>query len=167
MVDKRFDDLPVDPDIGDIRTPASLRELLRGRWDVLAVIAAGGAVGGGLRWLVGQALPTGSGGFPWSTVVENVSGCLLLGALMVLVIEVWHPRRYARPFWGIGVLGGYTTFSAYTAETLGLLREGAPGLGMAYLFGTLAAGLVAVWAGMLGMRALTIGRAGDRPRGTA
>ncbi len=123
------------------------REVAR-RWDIALVVAAGGAVGGGARYLVNEAWPTGPDQFPWQTFVENVSGCLLLGALMVLLLDVWRPTRYGRPFLGVGVLGGFTTFSTYTAETDALLRHGQVPLALSYFFGSLAAGLLATWLGL-------------------
>jgi CrcB protein len=148
-----FDDLPVDPETpGPLAPRATLASLVAGRWDVLAVIAAGGAIGGGLRWLLNSALPHQPDQFPWSTFVENVSGCLAIGVLVTFVVEVWAPSRYVRPFWGVGVLGGYTTFSAYTTETTGLLREGASATALVYLFGSVAAGLLATVAGMWAAR---------------
>lgn len=137
--------LPVDSDTGDVigREPV---------WDLVAVIAAGGAVGGGARYLVSHAIP--HHGFPWATLTENVLGCLLLGVLMVLLLEVWRPRRYARPFLGVGVLGGFTTFSAYTVETHGLLAAGRGPAAMAYMFGSVAAGLLATWVGIAVTRRL-------------
>lgn len=86
--------------------------------------------------------------FPWSTLAANVTGCLLLGVLMVLLLDVWRPGRYLRPFLAVGVLGGFTTFSAYTAETLALLQEGRAPAALAYMFGSVLAGLLATWAGM-------------------
>jgi fluoride exporter len=118
------------------------------RWDILAVIAAGGALGSLARWGLAAALPHRPGAFPWATFLENVSGCLLIGALMVLLAEVWPPSRYLRPFLGIGVLGGYTTFSSYALDTRNLLVTGHAGPAAAYLLGSLAAGLAAVWAGV-------------------
>lgn len=131
--------LPVDSDTGDLigREPV---------WDLLLVIAVGGAVGGGARYLTGAVI--GHERFPWNTFVENVVGCALLGVLMVLVLEVWQPHRYARPFLGVGVLGGYTTFSAYAVETHGLLTQGRGPAALAYLFGSVAAGLCATWVGI-------------------
>jgi fluoride exporter len=167
-MDHSFDDLPVDPDVlvdahaplvAGPPHPATVRELLHGRGDVLTVIALGGAVGGGARWLLGQALPHGATGFPWSTFLANVSGCLLLGVLMVLVIEVWGPTRLVRPFWGVGVLGGYTTYSAFTAEAVGLMRAGVAPMGLLYLFGSVAAGVLATWVGLVAVRGLVV-----RPR---
>jgi CrcB protein len=115
---------------------------------VALVIAAGGAVGGGARWLVNQAVPTSPSGFPWSTFAENVTGCFLLAVVMVFLLDVWPPHRYARPFIGIGVLGGYTTFSTYTSDTRVLLDSGQALLALAYLFGSVAVGLLSVVAGL-------------------
>ncbi len=140
-------DLPIDPDL-----PAAMDAHNRAgrhpRWDVALVIAAGGAIGGALRYLLNLAIPHGADGFPWATFLENVSGCLVLGALMVFLLDVWSPHRYARPFLGIGVLGGFTTFSAYTVETAALLRSGHAPTAFAYLLGSVIVGLLATWAGI-------------------
>jgi CrcB protein len=81
--------------------------------------------------------------------VENVVGCLLLAALLVVLLEVTRPHRYLRPFLGVGVLGGFTTFSAYTQDARALLLAGEGGLAGLYLGGTLLAGLLATWAGLV------------------
>lgn len=137
----RDDDLPVDPDLPP-KVPHPRR------WDIALVIAAGGALGGAARYLLNQAVPHSAGGFPWSTFWENVTGCFILAVLMVFLIDVWRPMRYARPFLGIGVMGGFTTFSTYSVDIRGLLVAGEGPLALAYLFGTLAAGLSATWAGL-------------------
>jgi CrcB protein len=131
-----------------------LRRVVGRRGDILAVIAAGGAAGSLARWGLTQLLPHPVGTFPWATFTANVSGCLLLGVLMVFVIEVWPPSRYVRPFLGVGVLGGYTTFSTYMLDTRALLVSGRAGLAGEYVFATLAAGLAAVWVGVTGARLL-------------
>lgn len=114
---------------------------------MLAVIALGGGLGSLARYGLAQLWSTPAGGFPWATFVTNVLGSLALGALMVFVLEVWPPARYRRPFLGVGVLGGFTTFSTYMAETRGLLAGHHPALAFGYLLGSLATGLAAVWAG--------------------
>lgn len=112
---------------------------------ILGAIALGGALGASARYGITTALPHGPGDFPLSTFLIDVSGCLLIGALVVLITEVLgRPHRLARPFFGVGLLGGYTTFSAYTWEALTLIEAGAVPVALAYLFGTLLAALVAV-----------------------
>lgn len=115
--------------------------------DVLAVIAAGGVVGSLARWGIASALPHHGTAYPWATFLENVTGCLLLGVLMWFVVEVWIVGRYVRPFLGVGVLGGFTTFSTFSVETTGLLRDGAVGTAALYVVGSVLAGLLAVRLG--------------------
>lgn len=126
--------------------------MLREHGDLLAPIAAGGALGSLARWGLAVALPTGDGaGLPWATLIANVSGSLLLGLLMAFVLGPWSRTRYLRPFLGVGVLGGYTTFSTYELETY-VLGGDAPALALLYLFVSVVAGIGAAWLG------LTIGR---------
>jgi fluoride exporter len=116
-------------------------------WAVLAAISAGGGLGSLARYAIGYAWPAPPAGFPWATFTANVTGCLLIGVLMVLITEVWGGHRLVRPFLGVGVLGGYTTFSAYAVDATRLIGLGAAGTALAYLAGTLSAALLAVFAG--------------------
>lgn len=151
--------LPVDPDVvgaarhrGRARArylSGQARSAILARWDILLFIAAGGSLGAVARYGIGQAMPHTSREFPWATFVINVSGCLALGLLMVFVLDVWASSRYVRPFFGVGLLGGYTTFSTYTLETRDLLVAGRQDLAGFYLLGSLAAGLTAVWLGIV------------------
>ena len=118
----------------------------------LAAIAVGGGLGSVARYLLSQAFPAGHG-FPWAIFAVNVSGCFLLGLLMVYLLDVWPPRRYLRPFLATGLLGGYTTFSAYAAGVMTLLTGHAPALADAYALTSILAALVAVWAGTRTARA--------------
>jgi fluoride exporter len=133
---------------------------------VVPAIALGGMIGASGRYALELAWPHPTGALPWATLVTNASGCLLIGALMVYVVEVSagalrHPL--VRPFLGVGVLGGYTTFSTYTVQSETLVADGRPLLAIAYLFGTLAAALAAVVLGVAVARAL----AGRRSSGGA
>jgi CrcB protein len=127
--------------------------VLRSRWDVLLVIAAGGALGSLARYGVGELVPWAGDGFPWATFLENISGGLALGVLIVFLLDVWPPHRYLRPFLGVGLLGGFTTFSTYMLESRDLLAGGETATAFAYLAATLVAGLAAVWLGIASARA--------------
>jgi fluoride exporter len=115
---------------------------------VLGVIAVGGGIGSVLRYSLARALPTGAGDFPVATLVTNLLGSLLLGALVVAVTEVWRPHRLLRPALGTGLLGGFTTFSAFAVEVRGLELPAAT----ACLAATVAGGLVLAAAGMAAVR---------------
>ncbi len=144
----REPNLPIDSDI-DLEIPAQRAET---HWPVVVSVSAGGVLGALARYGIGHAWPAPAGSFPWATFVINVTGCLLIGALMVLVTDVFTRQRLLRPFLGVGVLGGYTTFSTYAVEIRNLIAGGAPGTATLYLLGTLAAALLAVLAGMTAAR---------------
>ncbi|MDX6240154.1 MAG: fluoride exporter [Kribbellaceae bacterium] len=143
---------PVDPDVEVHQAPP-----IRHRADaaaVVAVIAVGGAIGATARYLIGLAWPTPLGGFPWATLVINVTGCALIGVLMVVVTDVLTRQRLLRPFLGTGVLGGFTTFSTYAVDIHQLVANGHPGTALLYLAGTAAGALIAVWMTANATRAL-------------
>ena len=74
--------------------------------------ALGGALGALGRWGVTEALPRDPAGWPWATLLVNLTGCLVLGLLLGLVFARSPDSPWLRPFLGTGVLGGFTTFSA-------------------------------------------------------
>nr|WP_202547626.1 CrcB family protein [Streptomyces sp. SID2119] len=122
---------------------------------VLGAVAAGGALGAVARYGALVVWPVAGGGFPWTVFVVNVSGCALIGVLMVLTVErgrVTHPL--VRPFLGVGVLGGFTTFSTYAADVSGLLVRQELFTAVAYMAATVLAALAAVWAGAVVTRRL-------------
>jgi len=115
---------------------------------VIWAISAGGALGALARYALATAWPASPTGFPWAIFTINVSGCLLIGVLMVLVSDVWSGHRLLRPFLGIGVLGGYTTFSTYVVDIQRLVTVGVPGIALLYLAGTVVAAVTATFAGI-------------------
>lgn len=115
---------------------------------VFVAVALGGAAGSAARYGLTVAWPPEPAGFPWVTLVVNLVGCALLGALMQVIAIRIAPHRFVRPFLGTGVLGGFTTFSTYAVETRELLAAHRPGLAVAYVLGTLAGSLAAVQVGM-------------------
>lgn len=138
-----FDQI-VDPDV-DLHDPAQRQEGKVRQWDIVAAVALGGALGSVARYEIGLALPHTDDQFPWSTVLVNVTGSLCLGALMVIVLELTAAHRLVRPFLGVGLLGGYTTFSTFTVDTQRLLADHRPLLALGYVATTVALGAVAVW----------------------
>jgi fluoride exporter len=111
---------------------------------VLGAVAAGGVLGAEARAGLAALLPTAAEGFPWATLLVNVTGCLLIGVLLVLVTEAGRGHPLARPFLGVGVLGGYTTFSGYAVDAQRLLAGGHAGTALAALAATPVLALLAV-----------------------
>ncbi|MET7286629.1 fluoride efflux transporter CrcB [Streptomyces sp. NPDC005573] len=126
----------------------------RAQAPVVAVVAAGGALGAMARYALALAWPTAPGAFPWATFWTNVAGCAVIGVFMVLITEVWRPHHLVRPFFGTGVLGGFTTFSTYAVDARRLVADGHVRVGLAYLAVTLLAALTAVWLGAAAARRL-------------
>lgn len=151
---------PPDPDIVEEVWPPFLRRSpRRRRAETLAVIAAGGVLGTAARYAAGLAWPVAATGFPWTTLAVNVTGCFLMGVLMVLVTELREAHPLVRPFLGTGVLGGFTTFSTVMVDTQRLTDHGLPQAGLLALLLTLAGALAAVWSGVMLTRIL----AGEPP----
>lgn len=135
------------------------------RWAVLGVIALGGGLGGLARYVLGVWAPTPPGAFPWTTFAVNVSGCALIGVLMLLATDLLHHRPLLRPFLGVGFLGGYTTFSFHVLEARQLFLHPAGVTAVLYLAGTAVAAIAAVTAGVAATRWLIRWRL--RGRGSA
>ncbi|MFJ8073343.1 fluoride efflux transporter FluC [Streptomyces sp. NPDC096176] len=143
--------------------PAHVAELDGVRkWPVLAAISAGGAVGSAGRYGASLLWPAPEGSFPWAVFCVNVVGCALIGVLMALVGEGGRSARpLVRPFLGVGVLGGFTTFSTYALGVFELLEREEAGIASAYAGGTVAGAMGAVWAGASATRAVR-GRTANR-----
>ena len=142
----------------DVNERAAARKTRATRWDVLGVVALGGALGSLLRWGATLVLPNAAE-FPWSTLAVNTAGCFAIGVLMFVIIELVTAHRLVRPFLGVGLLGGLTTFSTYVADAVKLVAAGRAGLALAYLLITALAALTAVVAGLAAAR--TVARSGE------
>jgi CrcB protein len=136
----------MDPDV-DLHVPADRAELQPSPFPVLGAISAGGVLGALGRYGLSTAWPHPPGAFPWATWTINVSGSFLIGVLMVLIAGRWPDSRLIRPFFGVGILGGYTTFSTSVVDVHQAVAHGAPGIALVYLAATAVSALVAVWAG--------------------
>ena len=116
---------------------------------VLAYVAAalGGAQGALARWGVAEALPREPGAWPWATLLVNLSGCLVLGYLIGRVLDRAIGPPWLRPFLATGVLGGFTTYSAFAVETVQMAEAGRVGTAAGYVLASVAGGVLAAALG--------------------
>jgi fluoride exporter len=157
--------VPIDPDLAPsdpaepsaTHRPAHLSRR-RARPGVLAAIAAGGALGAPARFEVTRLVHVPSGGFPWGTFLVNISGSLVLGFVLVVIVEHLPPSQFLRPFVAVGFLGTYTTYSTFMVEADLLVKDGHAATAVAYLVLSALAGFAAVWVGILGGRSRRVGR---------
>jgi CrcB protein len=117
-------------------------------WTILQV-AAGGAIGATGRYLTGVGAVRVMGhGFPWGTLTVNIVGSFLMGMLVVFLMSRDGGTRLA-PFLMTGVLGGFTTFSAFSLDVMTIYERGQIGLSGLYIVATVVLSLVAVFAGLI------------------
>ena len=119
----------------------------------IVAIAVAGAAGALARYgLEGAVSRRAAGAFPWGTFVVNVSGAFVLGFVFTVMTEQLTTAPWLRGAVTIGFLGAYTTFSTLSLETYRLLEDGALGVAAANALGTLGAGIVAVYLGIVAAR---------------
>lgn len=112
------------------------------------MVMAGGALGAGLRYVIGhQTLLHWGDRLPWGTLAANLLGAFAAGLLLVWLEGRGSAGTTFRAFLVVGVLGGLTTFSALMLESLLMVREGRGGVLAAYLAATLVGGFLAIWLG--------------------
>jgi fluoride exporter len=168
---------PFDPDVADdedLARPATspFARVRGGRWrgfaarlPVVLAVAGGGALGGCARYGIERLLPTGTADFPWPTFLANVVGSFCLALLLVLILDVWPPTRYVRPFLAVGLLGSFTTFSTWMVEFDQLLTHGAPTVAAAYLATSVLAGVAAASLGLVIGRGVAARRTSTSSKG--
>jgi CrcB protein len=113
----------------------------------LALVAAGGALGAVARWAIGGwVLHRTSGDFPWGTLVVNLIGCLVAGVLAGLIVrhDAFSPN--ARLFLMTGILGGFTTFSAFGVDTAYLLKRQEYVAALGYVTMSVVGGIAVLFA---------------------
>ena len=115
--------------------------------DPLAV-GIGGVCGALLRYWISGLIPTNSGSFPFATFIINLSGSFILGFFLSLAQTHLKVPKWLRLFLATGLIGSYTTFSSFSAETLALWREGFFMTGILYSLLSLIGGMLSVWAGV-------------------
>lgn len=112
------------------------------------MVVLGGGAGSLVRYLVATAIMTRTGSrFPLGTVFINITGSFLIGLFMTVLTNRLSPNPNLRLLLVVGFLGGYTTFSSFEWETLGLVRDGGWWLGLLNTVGSVTLGYIAVWVG--------------------
>lgn len=118
------------------------------------MVMAGGALGAGARYGIGRALlATVPGAWPWGTFAANLIGSFLMGVLSASIGRTWAGEPH-RLLLGVGVLGGFTTFSAFSLETAGYLSAGQTALALGYVAASVIGAIMALYAGAALVRAL-------------
>lgn len=122
---------------------------------IAIAVAVASALGGLARyWLGGLIVRRNATGFPWETLIINVTGSFVLGVLFGLFTERLEVAPWLRVAVMVGFLGSYPTFSTWSLESYRLVEDGAHWLALANLLGSLIAGLLAVYAGVMIARAI-------------
>ncbi len=114
--------------------------------NMVLLVAAGGAVGSVARYLMATAIQKASGWeFPIGTVLVNVLGCFVIGLLYVWLVARHDPRQDLRALLMVGVMGGFTTFSSFSLETVTLMLNGSYGNAVLNVAVSLVACLAGTW----------------------
>ena len=117
--------------------------------NIFLSVALGGAIGASARYLLGSQFGTGLGaGFPWATLTVNIVGSFILGVFVALSAFVWSPSAPLRAFVVVGVLGGFTTFSAFSLEVVLLAERGRLETAALYALASLSLAVGALFAGL-------------------
>ena len=114
------------------------------------LVALGGAIGSVLRYETGAFVlrQGGTAPFPWGTFTVNVAGCAIAGILAGLGEHFQYLTADVRLFLFTGFLGGFTTFSAFGVETIGLVERGEWGIAAIYVVASVLCGLAALWVAL-------------------
>jgi CrcB protein len=121
---------------------------------ILLLIALGGAAGSLLRYVIGGMVQRTSGsGFPVGTLFVNVIGCLLIGVFVRFLLNM-QTSAEMRALLVVGFCGGFTTFSAFSLETVGLIEGGEYARAATYIVGSVVMCIVATFAGMAAVGAI-------------
>ncbi|MEO0329342.1 MAG: fluoride efflux transporter CrcB [Pseudomonadota bacterium] len=115
----------------------------------LLLVALGGAIGASMRHLTGLAALRYFGpGFPMGTLIVNISGSLMMGLLIAALSKGTGFSNEVRLFVATGILGGFTTFSAFSLDVANMIERGAMGPAFAYVLASIALSILAVFAGL-------------------
>ncbi len=120
----------------------------------LLLVMSGGAIGAGLRYGLSRAMPFAGAGWPWATFAANVLGGFAMGVLAAWILRGDNSAEALRLFVGVGVLGGFTTFSAFSLEIVRMLERGQMVLAAGYAAASVLLAIGALFAGMTAAKAI-------------
>lgn len=121
----------------------------------IVLVAVGGAVGSVLRYLVGVwALRLAGSAFPWGTLFVNVTGSFLIGVTAEVIVRRLGGSVDLRLLLITGLIGGYTTFSAFTLDALTLMERGNMAAALIYIVSSVVVSMLAVFAGLVLTRSI-------------
>ncbi|MBQ1500198.1 MAG: fluoride efflux transporter CrcB [Sphingomonas sp.] len=121
----------------------------------LILVMLGGAFGSGARFLTGKLTLAWFGpNYPWGTLAVNLIGGFLMGVFVGTLARLGQGGEQWRLLIAVGVLGGYTTFSAFTLDLMNMIQRGDYGMGLAYVLASVVGSAVALFAGLSILRAL-------------
>lgn len=121
----------------------------------VVLVAIGGAIGAAARYIISNWAANKMGtAFPYGTMVVNIGGCFIIGLFMTLATDRYIIQSHWRMLIAVGFLGGFTTFSSFSYETVMLMRNTGLFFGIENIFVNLIFGMAATWAGILIARQL-------------
>ena len=119
------------------------------------LVMAGGALGAAARYHLGRlAVHWGGFGFPYGTLAANILGGFLMGVLVGILARSDVADEPWRLFLGVGLLGGFTTFSAFSVEVVNMIERGDWGIAAGYAIASVIGSVAALFAGLAAVRAL-------------
>ena len=116
-------------------------------------VAFGGALGAVARYLLSNYLQATAGNsFPWGTLTVNVLGCAILGFLLTALLNFWSPTQEIRSFLTVGMMGAFTTFSAFSLEVVLMIERAQWVLAGTYIIASVVLCVGVLLLSMIGMR---------------
>lgn len=124
-------------------------------WSIVAAVAAGGAFGSAARYIITVLIQRLVGtGFPWWTISVNVFGSFVMGVIVTTIALRWSVGQAGQAFLMVGVLGGFTTFSAFSLDVVTLMERDTTLSAGGYIIGSVVMSIAALFFGMAATRAI-------------
>ena len=122
---------------------------------MILAVAGGGALGSVLRYLIGHVtMGIAKSDFPWGTLSVNVIGSFLMGVVVTYMALTWNPSAEVRAFLTVGLLGGFTTFSAFSLDAMALWEQGNAVQALGYTVGSVLLSFLGLAIGVMIVKAI-------------